>query len=134
MGVQRHNVPQFKGLIKFYLDWESTTAWHHFYYGSRPHEKSHFTPINPLCPFCFLGLEGNRKIVKNPDRKIVKNPDRKIVKKPHRKIVKLFADKFVGSWPYSKIVKKVQSHTGKLSKTSQMIFTGKISICKPWQR
>ena len=77
---------------------------------------------------------GNRKIVKNPDRKIVKNPDRKIVKKPHRKIVKLFADKFVGSWPHRKIVKKVQSHTGKLSKTSQMIFTGKISICKPWRQ
>ena len=74
---------------------------------------------------------GNRKIVKKPDRKIVKKPDRKIVKKPHRKIVKLFPNKFEGSWPHSKIVKKFQSHTGKLSKTSEMIFTGKISICRP---
>ena len=88
-----------------------------------------------LCWWCLVShQEGNRKIVKKPDRKIVKKPDRKIVKKPHRKIVKLFPNKFEGSWPHSKIVKKVQSHTGKLSKTSEMIFTEKISICRPCQQ
>ena len=45
--------------------------------------------------------------------------------KSYSTIVKLFANKFIASQPYSTIVKKVHSHTGKLSKTSQMIFTEK---------
>ena len=44
VGVQRHNVPHFKGIIKLYMDVKSSMTWHHFYYGSRPLEKSHFTP------------------------------------------------------------------------------------------
>ena len=31
LGVQRHNVPHFKGLIVLYLDSRSARAWQHFY-------------------------------------------------------------------------------------------------------
>ena len=48
-------------------------------------------------------------------RKIVTFPYGKIVKHPHNKIVNLFSNKFIPSQPHSKIVKLVQSHTGKLS-------------------
>ena len=46
--------------------------------------------------------------------------------KSYSTIVKLFANKVIGSRPYSTIVKKVHSHTGQLSKTSQMILYRKI--------
>ena len=54
VGVQRHNVPHFKGLIVLYLDLRSSRAWHHFYYWPRPLEKSHFIPINGVCTVCFF--------------------------------------------------------------------------------
>ena len=44
VGVQRHNVPHFKGLIVLNLDWRSSRAWQHFYLPPRFLEKSHFTP------------------------------------------------------------------------------------------
>ena len=34
--VQRHNIPHFKGLIKLYLDKDSSRAWQHFYLPPRP--------------------------------------------------------------------------------------------------
>ena len=43
VGVQRPNVPHFKGLIKPNWNQKRPRAWHHFYYGSRPLEKGHFT-------------------------------------------------------------------------------------------
>ena len=46
MGVQRHNVHHFKGLIVLNLDSRSSRAWQHFYLPPRPFEKGHFTPIN----------------------------------------------------------------------------------------
>ena len=50
VGVQRHNVPHFKGLIVLYLDSRSSRAWQHFYLLSRPWEKGHFTPKTAKCP------------------------------------------------------------------------------------
>ena len=40
VGVQRHNVPHFKGLIVLYLDSRSSRAWQHFYFLPRPLEKA----------------------------------------------------------------------------------------------
>ena len=54
VGVQRHNIPHFKGLIVLYLYLRSSRAWHHFYYWPRPLEKSHFIPINGVCTVCFF--------------------------------------------------------------------------------
>ena len=50
VGVQRHTVPHFKGLIK--LDWNQKRprAWQHFYPLPRPLETGHFTPITAKCP------------------------------------------------------------------------------------
>merc|ERR1712016_554984 len=44
VGVQRHNVQHFKGLIVLNLDSRSSRTWQHFYPPPRPLEKSHFTP------------------------------------------------------------------------------------------
>ena len=53
VGVQRHNVPHFKGLIILHLDFWSSRAWQYFYYLPRPLEKGHFTPKNGYCVvFC----------------------------------------------------------------------------------
>ena len=46
VGVHRHNVPHFKGLIVLYMDLRSSRVWQHFYLLSCPFEKGHFTPIN----------------------------------------------------------------------------------------
>ena len=46
VGVQRHNVPHFKGLIVLYMDSRSSRARQHFYLLPRPFGKGHFTPIN----------------------------------------------------------------------------------------
>ena len=45
VGVQRHTVPHFKGLIN--VDWKSSSSrsWQYFFLALRPLEKSHFTPI-----------------------------------------------------------------------------------------
>ena len=40
VGVQRHNVHHFKGLIVLYLDSRSSRAWQHFYLLPRPLEKA----------------------------------------------------------------------------------------------
>ena len=56
VGVQRHNVPHFKGLIKLYMDWESSWVWHHFYLLPHPSEKSHFTPKKGNCAKTFSSL------------------------------------------------------------------------------
>ena len=53
MGVQRHNVPHFKGLIVLYLDSRSSRAWQHFYLPPCPLEKGHFTPKNGYCAVWF---------------------------------------------------------------------------------
>ena len=46
VGVQRHTVPHFKGLLK--LDWNQKRprAWQHFYPPPRPLEKGHFIRQN----------------------------------------------------------------------------------------
>ena len=44
VGVHRHNVPHFKGLIMLYLDSSNSNAWQHFYLLPRPFAKGHFTP------------------------------------------------------------------------------------------
>ena len=51
VGVQRPNVPHFKGLIKPDWNQKRPRAWHHFYYGSRPLEKGHFTLKKGFVPF-----------------------------------------------------------------------------------
>ena len=54
VGVQRHNVPHFKGLIVLYLDSRSSRAWQHFYLPPRPLEKGHFTPKMAKVAYIFL--------------------------------------------------------------------------------
>ena len=46
VGVQRHNVPHFEGLIVLYLDSRSSRAWHHFYVPHTQKKKAilHLTP------------------------------------------------------------------------------------------
>ena len=71
-------------------------------------------------------IKGNRTFVKfQPQDNCLKSIWYNCLKS-YSTIVKLFANKFIASRPYSTIVKKVHSHTGQLSKTSQMIFIGKI--------
>ena len=53
VGVQRHNVPHFKGLIVLYLDSRSSRAWQHFYLPPRPLEKGLFSPKNGYCAVWF---------------------------------------------------------------------------------
>ena len=79
------------------------------------------------CTCCTCSNEGNRTFVKfQPQDNCLKSIWYNCLKS-YSTIVKLFANKFIASRPYSTIVKKVHSHTGKLSKTSQMIFTEKNS-------
>ena len=49
VGVQRHNVPNFKGLIVHYLDSRSSRAWQHFYLLPLPFEKGHFKLKKGYC-------------------------------------------------------------------------------------
>ena len=42
MGVQRHNVPQIKGLIKPDWNQKRPRAWQHYFPLPRPLEKSRF--------------------------------------------------------------------------------------------
>ena len=77
VGVQRHNVPHFKGLIELYLDLRSSRAWHHFYLPPRPKEKGHFTPKTSYCPiwfapYCMLSFESHLTIIWH--RQIITNP------------------------------------------------------------
>ena len=53
VGVQRRNVPHFKGLILLELDSRSSRALQHIYLLPRPCEKGHFTPKNGYCPIWF---------------------------------------------------------------------------------
>ena len=75
---------------------------------------------------CFLEYVGNRTFVKfQPQDNCLKSIWYNCLKS-YSTIVKLFANKFIASRPYNTIVKKVHSHTGKLSKRSQMIFIEKV--------
>ena len=59
LGVQRHNVPHFKGLIVLYLDSRSSRAWQQFYLPPRPFEKGHFREKKgksyvDFCPWLYM--------------------------------------------------------------------------------
>ena len=53
LGVQRHNVHHFKGLIVLYLDSRSSKVWQHFYLLPRSCEKGHFRGKTSYCPIWF---------------------------------------------------------------------------------